>query len=296
MNLEKDVLSNVVVDLVSKYKNIFDNYKARMIAGYSDQNNNLSPNIDKYGRLHAPTDGYAYSINGSEQLYNKGEFLPEIEDPLMDDFMNSSKTKPDIKTKRILILESQKALFEELNIVAVDYLKVSFGNNSWYDKNMDAQCLYAYMSGTIANMFYNEIIETQNEKIKQLKEDRAKNAEVLQEGEGISIKGQIVSANVVEDQFLSNSYNIVFKEIIDIKLDNGCVITGSLTKKMKEVIPEEAESIDFMIGKKIEMIANIKTSSKQSFRGYYKSPKQIQIYDENNVLLSKPLPKKKLKV
>lgn len=296
MNLEKDTLSNVVVDLVSKYKNIFDNHKARMIAGYSDQNNNLSPNIDKYGRLHAPIDGYSYSTNGSEQLYNKGEFLPEIEDPLIDDFMSSSKTKADIKTKRILILESQKALFEELNIVAVDYLKVSFGNNSWYDKKMDAQCLYAYMSGKIANMFYNEIIETQNEKIKQLKEDRVKNAEVLQEGEGISIKGQIVSANVVEDQFASNNYQIVFKQIIDIKLDNGCVITGSLTKKMKEVIPEEAENIDFMVGKKIEMIANIKTSPNKSFIGYYKNPKQIQIYDENNVLLSKPLPKKKLKV
>lgn len=46
--------------------------QARIMAAAASQNKGVDPTVDKYGRLHAPVDGYEWE----DEIYGAGEFLP----------------------------------------------------------------------------------------------------------------------------------------------------------------------------------------------------------------------------
>lgn len=74
----------------------------RLSAAFSELNSDILPNVDKYGRLHAPIDGYVCPVEWdvNEKLYGKGEYLPFPFDPDREYFFSgnwSSDCKDKVK-------------------------------------------------------------------------------------------------------------------------------------------------------------------------------------------------------
>lgn len=297
MNKEKKQLEKILEEAINKYNDIIENYNKRKYNAYTDYNDGLSPNIDICGRLHAPCDGYVFSNNGGiEEVYNKGEFLPEPES-LEDFFFGQKDQRINKKSKKILILESQKKNFKDLAEKAGEQFTVSFSSSSWYVQKFDDSCTYVYIGGNAATLFYNDFIEQQNKMLNNIKNSVDESMPVMEDQREADIKGIIVGIRLVEDNYASTYNNIVFKKECLIKLDQGNVISGTLSKKMLEAIPENEESVDFLVGKKIEMKAEIRVQQSNNKKGYYKSPKQIVIKDENDQILGKKKEvKRKLKI
>lgn len=284
---EKEQLIEVLDKAIKKYDAIMDSYNKRKYEIYEESNAGLPPTIDSMGRLHAPCDGYLFNTNdGRDEIYNKGEFLPEPES-LEDMYFGKPETRQKIKTKRIFILETQKQDFKDLAEKASDQLTVSFSSSSWYDQKLDDKCTYVYIGGNASNLFYNDFIQMQDELMADLKKKVKDALSPLEDQKEATIQGVIVGIRLVEDNYAPSYGQPVFKQECLIKLEQGNILSGTLSKKMQEVIPEDQESVDFLIGKKIEMVAEIRSQKSDNTKGYYKSPKKIVIKDENDLVLGK---------
>lgn len=278
MSLNYEEIKAIALSAVERYEGIIEKYQERKWQAYAECNQNIRPNIDNLGRLHAPTDGYEYS-DGS--VYNKGEYLPDPEDEMKEFF--GSQINRTGKVSRLLILEDQKEIFDRLNGKDIDNLKVEFSKSSWYNQDMDARCTYAYLSGPASTFLFNEVVNGQNEYLKNKKEEFKDSLVAIENNEAALIKGEIVKIRIVEDTFASTHYNTVFKKECGIKLETGNIIFGTLSKKISDIVPPGEEFEKHLVGKKIEMIAKLSPKNSDPTTGYYKSPKQIKLFDEKGV-------------
>lgn len=278
MSLNYEEIKSIALNAVERYEDIITKYQERKWQAYAECNQNIRPNVDKLGRLHAPNDGYEYS-DGS--VYNKGEYLPDPEDE-MREFFGTQINKTG-KVNRLLILEDQKDIFERLNGKDIDNLKVEFSKNSWYNQNMDARCTYAYLSGPASTFLFNEVVNGQDEYLKNKKEEFKESLSIMEPNDEALIKGEIVKIRIVEDTYASTHYNTVFKKECGIKIESGNIIFGTLSKKIADIVPLGEEFEKHLVGKKIEMTAKLIPKNSDPTTGYYKSPKQIKIFDEKGV-------------
>lgn len=275
MSLNYEEIKEIALSAVKKYENVIERYQERKWQAYAECNQNLRPNIDKLGRLHAPADGYEYN-DGS--VYNKGEYLPDPEDEMREFF--GSQINRTGKVNRLLILEDQKQIFDNLNGKDIDNLKVEFSKNGWYNQDMDARCTYAYLSGPASTFLFNEVVNGQNDYLKNKKEEFKDSLSPIVADDEAKIKGEIVKIRIVEDSYASTHYNTVFKKECGIKLESGNIIFGTLSKKIADVVPVGEEFEKHLVGKKVEMSAKLIPKSSDPTTGYYKSPKQIKVFDE----------------
>lgn len=282
MGINKKSLIKAVDNAIEKYKNIESKYQERLCACYSEQNNNLSPNIDMFGRLHSPVDAYVFD----DKIYNKGEYLPDQRDQLEAMFgliPNNYKEK----YQKVLILEDQKDIFKKaLGMVDDDKLRISFSEKSWLNKDVEANVTYVYFKGQIATFLANQIKEEQQNIMKEMENKRRETLSEVKSGEEQEIKGEILDIMIVEDEYASNSYQTVFKKLCLIKLEEGNQISGTLSKKIIDLVPDE-EDLDWLKGKKVNFVGNIIKSKKDPLKGYFKGPKKIQLFNENGVEIKK---------
>lgn len=287
--LNKDVLIETINKGMKKYEERIEQYRERLLNAYAENNQMESPNVDKYGRLHAPSDGYSYD----ENIYAKGEYLPEIDVDDENLFSNVQRNK-NLKASRIKILKEQKELFNDFQMKSMDKVFVSFSENSWFDSNLNEEVTYVYLKGPLSGEISLEIEKLQNEYLNDIKEDHRKTLNSVLKEDGCEVSGVIVSAQTVEDEYNSTYYKIAFKNICSIKTEKGNILTGTLSKKLIDLIPEGEDGFDFLIGKKVSFIANISPYQNDELKGLFKSPKQIKVFNEDGQnLLEKP--KRKLK-
>lgn len=287
--LNKKDIEEIIVNVVSKYQDIIENHQKRKYDGYASNNQNIPPLIDKLGRLHAPHDGYLFD---DVNAYNKGEFLPDLPDKDFDELFYSGNGRQETAS-RIKILSSQKELFQSLNEQSSEYITTKFGNNEWYDQFLDSRCLYVYMSGPVAKMLTKEIIDSQEKLLSDRKLERKNTVNPLEQNSEAVIKGEIVGVRTVEDTYASNPYGgTVFKNQLGVKLETGNIVYGTLPKKIADTKTDGEMTLDdHLKGKKVEMIAAISPSQNDPTNGYFKSAKQIRLFDENDVEISLKKPK-----
>ena len=285
-----EIIKKALEKSIERYKDMLLKYEERKYDAYAEANDFLPPTIDKFGRLHAPADGYSFG----DKVFNKGEFLPEPETEL-DHFFGTQKGV-GVKMSKILIPETSKELFEELSNENEnnDYFSAKFSSRSWYNDNLGQNATYVYISGMAAG-FFNKEIEGEILRLKnEMKKDHEDSMSTLVDSDNFSIEGEIVKIRTIEDTFRSTNYQTFFKNELGIKLKNGNnIIYGTLPKKLDDATPDKESLEGFLVGKKVKMEAKLVVNRNDPKKGYYKSPKKIQLFNnDEEISLKKKVSKK----
>ena len=192
----------------------FNTFQQNLVESLETANQNVAPNVDSLGRLHAPVHGY---LGGDfyDTLYGKGQFIPMPEQDFDTFFGNNfpTKTFSDRITIATSIIESIKESSK------YDGIEISFGKE--YVKNGIA-CANAYIKG--CNLTYikiaKEILQKTMNSIKPV---------AVEKGEA-PIGRQTIKATVLTTKLFDGFYGMEYKMMVE--LENNSTVYGSVPSSL----------------------------------------------------------------
>lgn len=196
---------------------------SRIISAYSETNNELPPNVDSSGRLHAPCDGYE-DMDG-RGVYGKGEFLP------VPDFVFEQLEREGLSCDRgskEFGLKSKVLISADDSIGIMDTLLTSYGLSSSTGKHFERNGLemcYLYVTGN------DPLVKVMEEAINKFKIEE-REIKKLSKGEAPcgkqTVMAKIVFIKTIEPatQLYCGSYKMM------CELENKATVWGTLPKSL----------------------------------------------------------------
>lgn len=218
----RDIIINAVEEKFYELKEIRQKRFERINKAYKDSNNNIPPNEDINGRLHAPIDGYC-DIDG-KGVFGKGEFLP-IPDSVFDRLemqgITCDRYKTDWRAKCKILLPL--SVGEEIKTTLQNDYGIDCSHGATFERNNQVSA-YFYMKGNDALI---NALNTACETITAIqKEEEKKHKGIAPEGKVI-VTGEILVVKVIEDY-----YGRTLKMLL--KLENGATVWGTLPSVLSE--------------------------------------------------------------
>lgn len=247
----------------------------RVEEAYRVENNNISPNIDNKGRLHAPCDGYciptirleacSFEECYSEKLFGKGEFLPN---PIRDDeFLFFTGGKIERKFTASIRLEGADFI-EAFKTLADDSKDKAYSikfSRVWNYKGENC-CFVTVQSCwvSVTNMFKNQVeILVEAKKAAKAKSEPVKEVKV----KGVAPVGRSTVKGVIIGFKTESGYmDGTFVHKMLIELENNATVYGTIPAKIIEA--EKGDTVEFT--------ATFEQSDDNT-HGYYKRPAKPSI-------------------
>lgn len=249
-----------LVQLINLYVTRTDKRAAQRLKRVSERaaedNSGMEPTIDRFGRMHAPCDGYHWE----ERIFPAGAYLPlpaDVWEYLFEmgvqykNFSGVGICKSRVKTT--------VSGADEITEACSGYAKTSKGR-VWDDN----ETCYLYIETKYKGL--NELIENYNkEKDEELRlekerlaEERRKNKGVAPEGR-VKVKGKVLHVKEdVQDEY----YGIVVTYKVLVELDNKATVYGTLPKALLS-----AET-----GDEVEFTATFTQAEGDQTHAFYKRP------------------------
>lgn len=258
-------LLNSVLEIIVAKNQKYHLKMEKLMSLWEEKNDGIPPNMDKYGRLHAPCNGYTLPIHldydgDYDVVYAKGSYLPI---PLHEMSLPRKANKHDLRVKmpydlymsiRNEILNNDKYNFPLGGLLS--------NGSTWEQKNI-VWC-YVYIDGN--NAPEKEIQEL----LFQYVEDNKPKKEIKYKGESIdgkhTVKGKVLSIK-------SDSYSLGYSDVATLKmllvLDNDSTCYGTLPKAL----------YDAEVGDEVEFTATFKKSD--DHHSFYSRPSKSKLVSKN---------------
>lgn len=228
----------------------------RIMQGIAKQNDDILPNKDSLGRLHAPYEGY--EVDGVH--YNKGQFIP-VEQMYGDDSIYSGTSRRfEFEAKRLIngdILEALNKVDKD-KIKGVDY---SFGKQFERSGSNHAYIYIKAISLGSLNVFTSYIEEVMT----KIREVQKSNKGIAPEGR-VEIEGTVINLPIKNNPYAYNSH--ICKVTIELK--NGSTVYGTL--------PNSISSTN--IGDKVRLVATCEQAKDDKTHAFFSRPVKAVIISE----------------
>lgn len=270
--------------IIERNRALYEKRLNLVTESYKVENEGLSPNIDKKGRLHAPCNGYKipdrqlslcdFTACYDEKLFRKGEFLPN---PITDDqffFFSGASYDKSFKTSFCLeesdeMMTAFKTLQEESNDLPFD---ISFSRSWTFNKK--TYCHVNVKSGwkSIISLFEEQMSIITEEKEAIEKARKAIEAAERKALKGVAptgrkkVKGTVTNIKMYEGY----AYNTVTYKML-VTLENGATVFGSIPSSI----------IDVEKGETVEFTATFEENEEDNTHSFYKRPSKAIIVKES---------------
>lgn len=257
------IIKEYVAQAHENYKIVLD----RIMRKAAEANQDLFPTVDKYGRLHAPCDGYEWDTEtyaGGSYLPFPMEFWERLEEETGRPCGPSTKTSASYATKHRIKVTVAEA--EEIKIACDRFAEVSVGM-TWHD---GVTCyIYIRTSRTKLSDLIADFRAEQEAALKAARdaEQAAKRALKGEAPEGrVVVKGVILAVKIVN----RNAYHY-HDSGVDIKilveLENKSTIWGNLPSALR----------DAKKGDTIEFTATFTPCKDDNTHGFFKRPAKAKL-------------------
>lgn len=262
-----ETLINQVVELLNEKNKNFHEKQQKLEALWSEANDNLSPNMDNQGRLHAPCDGYTVPLHhayrdeiGAEKFYKKGEYLPI---PLT---LALSDTKESQYNTRIasVTIEVANKIISAMDDSFITTSIISKGQSYICSfTNLEKCSLYVHGNGSIEKRI-KVAVEEYLKSIKPKKE--------VKEYTGVVVDGK----RTVVVEVLNTKY---------VEFDRGYSTTVTLKMMCHDIeadttyfgtVPSSIAD-DIKVGDKVQFTATFSKDAKSEYHGWYSRPSKASI-------------------
>jgi hypothetical protein len=260
---------NELVNLIKEYvAQAHENYakvQKRIMDKAATANHDLSPTIDRFGRMHAPCDGYEWD----DRIFPGGAYLPfpmEFWEMLSEQagrpigpgsYEGKGARKHRIK---VTVVEAN-----ELEVALKDFAVVGKGK-TWDD---GVSC-YVYIETSRSGL--SELVDTYHQEqlaIRKAKEDAEKAARHALKGEApegrVSVKGKVLAVKVQEqEQFSYYSPTHVWKMLVE--LENKSTVWGTIPSSIEELGS----------GDEVEFTATFTRAADDNTHAFFKRPSKAK--------------------
>lgn len=229
----------------------YQTFQHNLMEQLSDANQDILPNVDCDGRLHAPVHGY---LGGdfTDVVYGKGQYIPMPESDNDDSFFGLPKASKKYEMRLSVHSELLTALRE---VDELDGISLSVGK-SFTKQGKDTS--YVYIKA--CTMGYLNIIKKFITSF-----DYAKSEEVTK-GTAPSGKTEI-TGTVVGITMQEGFYGSTFKMMVE--LENNATVYGSIPSKI----------IDVEKGDKVSFTANFTQANDDTTHAFFKRPSKAKIIE-----------------
>lgn len=248
-------LVNVISHYILAQNEAYKNLREGIMRAAAEANNDLRPNVDRFGDLHAPCHGYLWE----DQYYGKGQYLPIPPEWRENDDQPCSFNpiyKHNYKVK------SNLDEVEALQKLCTGHALVSAGK-TWGDTDT----CYAYIKTNKRGL--DELLDDYKQHLKeqQIAENR-KNKGTAPEGRE-TVAGTVKAIKEATSSFMVGARDAVavtYKMLVE--LDDKSTVYGSVPKSLFK---------DIEAGSKVTFAATFERSNDDSTHAFYKRPSKAKI-------------------
>ncbi|QJI53324.1 hypothetical protein vBAcoSR7M_2 [Alteromonas phage vB_AcoS-R7M] len=261
-------LTEIVLSYIHQADENYTALRKRVLERAATANNDLEPTVDKFGRLHAPCDGYAWEdceYAGGSYLPYPLEFWEELE-LLHGTVSHGDYSKVGLTKGRVRLLVSEA---DELCEIDSKYVKFSKGK-AW--NTADGETCYAYFEtkhkGLVSIIEEFKVVQAQELKAKWEAERAAKQAlkGVAPEGR-IVVKGTVLKTKLQERQTFSYYDNGADWKML-VELDNKSTVWGTIPSVI---------NYNNLEGAVVQFTATFEQAEGDNTHAYFKRPSKASV-------------------